>query len=127
MSLGDPATDGFHVSSDVGGTFTDTVVIDASGVLRRYKAASTPGNVAGGVLATCELAGREQGLELSDSLGKVKLFSQGTTVPPTGSCSARARRSASCTPRASVTPCSSRARGRRLGWMMRRCGTTATS
>jgi N-methylhydantoinase A len=84
MSLGDPATDGFHVSSDVGGTFTDTVVIDASGVLRRYKAASTPGNVAGGVLATCELAGREQGLELSDFLGKVKLFSQGTTVATNG-------------------------------------------
>jgi N-methylhydantoinase A len=84
MSLGDLAADGFYVSSDVGGTFTDTVVIDASGVLHRYKAASTPGNIVGGVLATCELAGREQGMELSEFLGKVKLFSQGTTVATNG-------------------------------------------
>src|SRR5882757_2199253 len=84
MSLADPAADGFYVSSDVGGTFTDTVVIDASGVLHRYKAASTPGNIVGGVLATCDLAGRDQGLELSEFLGKVTLFSQGTTVATNG-------------------------------------------
>jgi N-methylhydantoinase A len=84
MSLSDLATDGFYVSSDVGGTFTDTVVIDASGVLHRYKAASTPGNIVGGVLATCELASPEQGLDLSEFLGKVRLFSQGTTVATNG-------------------------------------------
>jgi N-methylhydantoinase A len=84
MSIGDLTADGFYVSSDVGGTFTDTVVVDASGVLRRYKAASTPGDVVGGVLATCELAGRAQGMELSELLGKVKLFSQGTTVATNG-------------------------------------------
>src|SRR4051812_5826395 len=39
------AADGFYVASDVGGTFTDTVVSDTSGVLHRYKAASTPGNL----------------------------------------------------------------------------------
>ncbi|HWE08649.1 MAG TPA: hydantoinase/oxoprolinase family protein [Solirubrobacteraceae bacterium] len=84
MSLSDLAADGFYVSSDVGGTFTDTVVIDASGWLHRYKAASTPGNIVGGVLATCELACREQGMGLSEFLGKVKLFSQGTTVATNG-------------------------------------------
>ncbi|HEY6760249.1 MAG TPA: hydantoinase/oxoprolinase family protein [Baekduia sp.] len=84
MRLGEPAADGFYVSSDVGGTFTDTVVVDASGVLRRYKAASTPGDIVGGVLATCDLAGREQGMELSEFLGRVNLFSQGTTVATNG-------------------------------------------
>jgi N-methylhydantoinase A len=76
--------DGFYVASDVGGTFTDTVVSDASGVLHRYKAASTPGNLVGGVLATCELAGQERGLGLSEFMGAVKLFSQGTTVATNG-------------------------------------------
>lgn len=37
MSVSDVAAQGFYVSSDVGGTFTDTVVSDASGVLGRYK------------------------------------------------------------------------------------------
>jgi N-methylhydantoinase A len=84
MSIGDLTAEGFSVSSDVGGTFTDTVVVDAAGVLHRYKAASTPGNIVGGVLATCELAGREQGMELAEFLGRVKLFSQGTTVATNG-------------------------------------------
>src|SRR4051812_10235673 len=84
MGVSDLATDGFYVTSDVGGTFTDTVVSDASGVLHRYKAASTPGNLVGGVLATCELAGQERGLGLSEFMRAVKLFSQGTTVATNG-------------------------------------------
>src|ERR1700694_1835792 len=84
MTLSDLATGGFYASSDVGGTFTDTVVIDASGELHRYKAASTPANIVGGVLATCELASQEQAMELSEFLGNVKLFSQGTTVATNG-------------------------------------------
>jgi N-methylhydantoinase A len=84
MSPGDLVADGFYMSSDVGGTFTDTVVIGASGVLHRYKAASTPGNIVGGILATCELASPEQGMKRSEFLGNVKLFSQGTTVATNG-------------------------------------------
>lgn len=71
---------GFYVSSDVGGTFTDTVVADADGYVGRYKASTTAGDVVGGVLATCELASADRGLELSEFLGRVRLFSQGTTV-----------------------------------------------
>ncbi|WP_028059879.1 hydantoinase/oxoprolinase family protein [Candidatus Solirubrobacter pratensis] len=82
--MGELVADGFYVASDVGGTFTDTVVSDASGVLHRYKAASTPGNLVGGVLATCELAGQERGLGLSEFMRAVKLFSQGTTVATNG-------------------------------------------
>lgn len=78
--MSEAVAEGFYVSSDVGGTFTDTVVSDESGVLRRYKAASTPGNIVSGVLETCELASAERGMELGEFLAKVKLFSQGTTV-----------------------------------------------
>jgi N-methylhydantoinase A len=80
VTLSDLAAGGFYVASDVGGTFTDTVVIDATGELRRYKAASTPANIVGGVLATCALASQERAMDLSEFLGKVMLFSQGTTV-----------------------------------------------
>lgn len=74
----------FYVSSDVGGTFTDTVVTDDSGRLRRYKASSTPGNIVEGVLETCRLASRDEGIELDEFLKKVRLFSQGTTVATNG-------------------------------------------
>jgi N-methylhydantoinase A len=74
----------FYVSSDIGGTFTDTVVTDESGVIGRYKAATTPGDIVGGVLATCELASEARGLELAEFLGRVRLFSQGTTVATNG-------------------------------------------
>ncbi len=78
--MSDAVAEGFYVSSDVGGTFTDTVVSDEAGVLRRYKAASTPGNFVSGVLETCEMASGERGMELGEFLARVKLFSQGTTV-----------------------------------------------
>jgi N-methylhydantoinase A len=82
--MSEQVAEGFYMSSDVGGTFTDTVVSDASGVVRRYKAASTPGNIVSGVLATCALASEDQGVELSEFLSNVKLFSQGTTVATNG-------------------------------------------
>jgi N-methylhydantoinase A len=70
----------FLVASDIGGTFTDTVTIDAAGTVRRYKAPTVPNDPAAGVLATLELAATESGDELSELLGRISLFAHGTTV-----------------------------------------------
>jgi N-methylhydantoinase A len=70
----------FLVASDIGGTFTDTVTIDAAGTVRRYKAPTVPDDPAAGVLATLELAATESGDELSALLSRISLFAHGTTV-----------------------------------------------
>lgn len=70
----------FLVASDIGGTFTDTVTIDAAGTIRRYKAPTVPQDPAAGVLATLELAADETGTELGQLLERVSLFAHGTTV-----------------------------------------------
>jgi N-methylhydantoinase A len=68
------------VSSDIGGTFTDTVVMDDSGEVARYKAATTPDELVGGILETFELAARDRGTGLEEFLPRVRLFSHGTTL-----------------------------------------------
>lgn len=68
------------VASDIGGTFTDTVTIEADGTIRRYKAPTVPDDPAAGVLATLEFAAGDADAELSDLLGRVSLFAHGTTV-----------------------------------------------
>ncbi len=70
----------YFVASDIGGTFTDTVVLDASGGVRRYKAATTPENHVEGVLATFDLAAAEAGVTRNEFVTGIRLFSHGTTV-----------------------------------------------
>ncbi|HLI61144.1 MAG TPA: hydantoinase/oxoprolinase family protein [Solirubrobacteraceae bacterium] len=68
------------VASDIGGTFTDTVTIQADGTVRRYKASTVPDDPAAGVLETLRLAAEEDGTELGELLGRVTMFAHGTTV-----------------------------------------------
>ncbi len=75
---------GFVVGSDIGGTFTDTVVIDQSGRVRRHKAPSTPGNLVDGVLATFALAATSEGLTREAFIRRIRLFCHGTTVATNG-------------------------------------------
>jgi N-methylhydantoinase A len=70
----------FLVASDIGGTFTDTVTIDAGGTVRRYKAPTVPDDPAAGVIATLELAADETGTTLEDLLARISRFAHGTTV-----------------------------------------------
>jgi N-methylhydantoinase A len=70
----------FVVASDIGGTFTDTVTIDESGTVARYKSPTVPGSPADGVAATLELAAAARGITLAELLGQVSLFAHGTTV-----------------------------------------------
>ncbi|MHB1629870.1 MAG: hydantoinase/oxoprolinase N-terminal domain-containing protein, partial [Bacilli bacterium] len=68
------------VASDIGGTFTDTVVVDEFGRIGRYKYSTTPQEPALGVLETLKLAAVERGMSFEDLLSQVALFAHGTTV-----------------------------------------------
>jgi N-methylhydantoinase A len=63
---------GLHVGVDIGGTFTDTIAIDATGAVVMSKVPTTPGNQAKGFL---------QGLEAANiNLGEIAWIVHGTTV-----------------------------------------------
>ncbi|MCL6575043.1 hydantoinase/oxoprolinase family protein [Kyrpidia sp.] len=70
----------FLVSSDIGGTFTDTVVLDREGRVGRYKSPTVPNDPAVGILSTLELAAREKGMSLTEFISHIALFAHGTTV-----------------------------------------------
>jgi N-methylhydantoinase A len=72
------------VASDIGGTFTDTVVLDSSGAVRRYKASTTPANLVDGVLATFDLAAADTDQTRGEFIASIRLFSHGTTVATNG-------------------------------------------
>lgn len=70
----------YYVASDIGGTFTDTVVIDDRGTVGRYKSSTVPDNPAQGVLDTLVLAAGERSVSLERLLADVEVFAHGTTV-----------------------------------------------
>ena len=67
------------IGVDVGGTFTDAVVM-VGGASFRAKSPSTYPEIGRGVLAACELAARASGQELAELLPRVKKFGLGTTA-----------------------------------------------
>jgi N-methylhydantoinase A len=69
-----------YVASDIGGTFTDTVTINAKGRVSRYKAPTVPNDPAAGVLATLELAAADAAISLEELLPRITFFAHGTTV-----------------------------------------------
>lgn len=71
---------GFFVASDIGGTFTDTVVIGEDGSVSRYKAPTTPDELVRGVLDTFALAAADRDLDAPAFTERIRLFSHGTTV-----------------------------------------------
>jgi N-methylhydantoinase A len=87
-------TTGFVVGSDIGGTFTDTVVIDAAGAVHRHKSPTTPGNLVEGVLATFDLAAAELGCDRREFISRIRLFCHGTTVATNGLLERRGARTA---------------------------------
>ena len=71
---------GFCIGIDVGGTFTDVVVADASGSLTVAKAASTPADQSLGVMEGLRLAAERLGLAPADLLARTDRIVHGTTV-----------------------------------------------
>jgi N-methylhydantoinase A len=70
----------FLCGLDIGGTFTDCVLIDDNGRLTISKAPSTPANFADGVLEALARAGARVGLELPALLRSITMLAHGTTA-----------------------------------------------
>jgi N-methylhydantoinase A len=69
-----------RVSIDVGGTFTDCLVLDDEGVIHEFKAPTTPENPAQGLLEALTKASTQFGGELDDFLADVEILIHGTTL-----------------------------------------------
>ncbi len=69
-----------RMAVDVGGTFTDVLVLDDQGSVREFKVPTTPQDPSLGVLQGMEAAARGLGLTLAAFAGSVRLFIHGTTL-----------------------------------------------
>ena len=65
---------------DIGGTFTDCVLMDESGQLTIAKAPSTPANFAEGVIEAISRAASKIGMDLPTLLDSITVLAHGTTV-----------------------------------------------
>jgi len=70
----------FHVGVDIGGTFTDCVVVDGQGRLIAAKSPSTPPHFAQGMLSAMGLAATQLGLDFADFYQRIAVLTHGTTV-----------------------------------------------
>lgn len=69
-----------HVAIDVGGTFTDIVVRHDNGDIKGYKSPSTRPDITEGVFNGFALIGKDHGLDLAQTLKRIKRIDFGTTV-----------------------------------------------
>lgn len=70
----------YRVAVDIGGTFTDCVVVDEDGSRSISKALTTHDALSDGVLAAVETNAEQLGLTVEGLLGETTLFVHGTTV-----------------------------------------------
>ncbi len=70
----------FIVGIDIGGTFTDCVVLDHTGRVTHSKAFSTPPQFSRGILDAVEVAAEERGIDPDSLLSRASLFLHSTTV-----------------------------------------------
>jgi len=68
-----------HLGVDIGGTFTDLVMVDGEGRISTAKALTTPGELEKGVLDAIALAAEAKGMTLEALLRRVSVFGHGTT------------------------------------------------
>jgi len=70
----------YILSCDIGGTFTDTVLIDSLGNVSYSKASTTPDNIVNGILDSLKEIALTNNLSLDEILDNCDIFSNGTTV-----------------------------------------------
>ena len=68
------------VGIDIGGTFTDIVVMGNDGSVSTTKSPSTPGRLLEGLLATLSAAAEKEQTDLATLLGRIDRIAHGTTV-----------------------------------------------
>ncbi|WP_283134545.1 hydantoinase/oxoprolinase family protein [Rhizohabitans arisaemae] len=74
------AAERFFVGTDVGGTFTDLVVLQDGRPPRLFKAPTTPHDRSEGVVAALSLAAASYGMDLNAFCGSIVYFAHGTTA-----------------------------------------------
>ncbi|MBM4433561.1 MAG: hydantoinase/oxoprolinase family protein [Chloroflexi bacterium] len=70
----------YRVCIDVGGTFTDCLVLDGHGQVRQFKSPTTPADASVGFLSAVAKAARGYGQDTKTFLGSVELLVHGTTL-----------------------------------------------
>lgn len=70
----------YNICIDVGGTFTDCLVMDAGGILRQFKSPTTYPDPSVGFMNALKKAAQGYDLPLTDLLGQVDLLIHGTTL-----------------------------------------------
>jgi N-methylhydantoinase A len=70
----------YYIGTDIGGTFTDTVVMDEEGRMSISKVPSTPVNFAQGLTGGLLAAAESRGVPAEDMLNQSRLFIHGCTV-----------------------------------------------
>lgn len=70
----------FRIGVDVGGTFTDAVVVSAAGEARACKTSSNPADPAASVLDALAAAAAGIGIEISDLLRNTRVLVHGSTI-----------------------------------------------
>ncbi len=70
----------YYVGTDIGGTFTDCVILDRQGNIIVSKSPSTPPDFAKGLMKALEDAAGHLNVGLSDMLKQARLFPHGCTV-----------------------------------------------
>lgn len=68
------------IAIDVGGTFTDCLVLDGAGRLSQFKAPTTPGDPSKGLLDCLEKAARATRRDVRGFIGTVEFIIHGTTL-----------------------------------------------
>ena len=69
-----------RVCIDVGGTFTDCLVMDETGLLQKFKAPTTPSDPSTGLMNAMKKAARHYGADVSAFLGQIEVLVHGTTL-----------------------------------------------
>jgi N-methylhydantoinase A len=75
-----PSPARYTIGVDIGGTFTDVVVLNADGAVLTSKAPTTPADFSGGVLDAIKEAAIALGLELPAFLARTDMIKHGSTV-----------------------------------------------
>lgn len=69
-----------YIGTDIGGTFTDLVLLSDDGDVRIFKALTTPDDRTRGVLDAMKLAAEALGIPAERLVAELKYFSHGTTA-----------------------------------------------
>ena len=69
-----------RVCIDVGGTFTDCLVMDETGLLNKFKSSTTPRDPSTGLMNALKKAARHYGVDIREFLGQIEVLVHGTTL-----------------------------------------------